>query len=70
MHFERQNAFQNAYFIFFFFFRNKIKIFVPTLPKIFRPVPETHFFLGGGGGGGGGLTSRERVNFLLLIDFF
>ena len=39
MHFERQNAFQNAKKIVFISKKkkNKQKICVPTLPKIFRP---------------------------------
>ena len=38
MHFERRNAFQNAYD--YIFFQKKIikQICVPTLAKIFRPV--------------------------------
>ena len=45
MHFERQNAFQNAsnHIIF-----QKKKICVPTLPKMFRPVTRnTLIFLFG-----------------------
>ena len=38
MHFERQNVFQNTYYIFFRKKNNLKKICVPTLPKIFRPV--------------------------------
>ena len=37
MHFERGNAFQNAE-NYIFLGKNKKKIFVPTLPKRFRPV--------------------------------
>ena len=45
MHFERQNAFQNAYN--YIFSRKKIlkKICVPTLPKIVRPVTRSAFIL-------------------------
>ena len=43
MRFERRNAFQNA--LNYIFSRKKIlkKIFVPTLPKIFRPVTQNTF---------------------------
>ena len=41
MHFERQNAFQNALNNIFFSRKKNIKkLCVPTLPKIFRPVTQ------------------------------
>ena len=46
MHFERQDAFQNA--IKLISFQKKVKkICVPTLPKIFRPVTRNTLFLFG-----------------------
>ena len=44
MHFERRNAFQNAYF---FLKKNDLKICVPTLPKMFRSVAQNtlNFFI-------------------------
>ena len=48
-HFEKCNAFQNAWnYIFFSETKWLKKICVPTLPRIFRPVTQnTHFFLFG-----------------------
>ena len=44
MHFERQNAFQNAQNYIFFQQKKNKNICVPTLPKIFRPVTPKHTY--------------------------
>ena len=41
MHFERQNAFQNALNFIFFPEKKLAKMCVPTLPTFFYPFPET-----------------------------
>ena len=40
MHFEKPNAFQNAYNYIF-----TVKIYVPTLPKLSDQLSETHVFI-------------------------